>query len=162
MLAIRMQRTGRKGHPMFRLVVQDSRRSPSRGKIVTQLGHYDPHQKTLVVEKDKAVFFLEHGAHPSDRVARLLKSEGINLPKWVHLQENNPRAVKNINKLRRNRPAGAEVEKTETKPATPVTEEEAPAEETVVPTETEVSEKLPEDKPIEPTAETEADTTEKS
>lgn len=119
MLAIRMQRTGRSGHTMFRLVVQDSRRSPSRGKIVTQLGHYDPHQKTLVVEKEKAAFFLEHGAHPSDRIARLFKTEGIALPKWVHLEKNNTRPVKNVTKLRRNRPIETATEKTVPKPKTP-------------------------------------------
>ncbi|MGD0284509.1 MAG: 30S ribosomal protein S16 [Candidatus Saccharimonadales bacterium] len=130
MLAIRMQRTGRSGHTMFRLVVQDSRRSPSRGKIVTQLGHYDPHQKTLVVEKDKAAFFLEHGAHPSDRVARLFKTEGIALPKWVHLEKNNARPVKNVAKLRRNRPVEDTAEKIVSKPKTPTTiESEAVIEE---------------------------------
>jgi small subunit ribosomal protein S16 len=115
---------------MFRLVVQDSRRSPSRGKIVTQLGHYDPHQKTLVVEKDKAAFFLEHGAHPSDRVARLFKTEGIALPKWVHLEKNNARPVKNVAKLRRNRPVEDTAEKIVSKPKTPTTiESEAVIEE---------------------------------
>ena len=115
MLVIRMQRTGRSGHPMFRLVVQDSRRSPKRGKIVMQLGHYDPHQKTLVVDKDKATYFLEHGAHPSDRVARLFKLENINLPKWVHLEKKNVRPVKDSSKLRRNRPAGTEAKEVEIK-----------------------------------------------
>jgi small subunit ribosomal protein S16 len=121
-----MQRTGRSGHAMFRLIVQDSHRHPSRGKIVTQLGHYDPHQKTIVLDKEKAAFFLEHGAHPSDRVARLLKAEGITLPKWVQIKEKHARPVKNTDKLRRNRPAVAE----EPKPAPKTAEETAePAEE---------------------------------
>ena len=58
MLVIRMQRTGRKGHAQFRVVVQDSRRTPTSGKIVANLGHYNPHSKELVVDKEKAAFYL--------------------------------------------------------------------------------------------------------
>ena len=54
MLVIRLQRTGRKGHAQFRVVVQDSRRTPSSGKIVAALGHYNPHNKEIVVNKEKA------------------------------------------------------------------------------------------------------------
>jgi small subunit ribosomal protein S16 len=124
---------------MFRLIVQDSRRSPSRGKIIVQLGHYDPHRKTLVVEKEKAAFFLEHGAHPSDRVAKLFKTEGIALPKWVHLEKNKPRPVKNSAKLRRNRPV--ETEKTVIKPKSPTTSETDVAKKPPVPEETITTEK---------------------
>ena len=77
MLAIRMQRTGRKGHAMFRVIVQDSRLTPTSGKIVATLGNYDPHAQVFTLDKDKAAFYLEHGAQPSDRIARLLKNEGV-------------------------------------------------------------------------------------
>ena len=83
MLVIRMQRTGRKGHAQFRVVVQDSRRTPTSGRVVARLGSYDPHTKTATLDKEKAGYYLEHGAQPSDRVARLLKSEGVKLPDWV-------------------------------------------------------------------------------
>ena len=83
MLAIRMQRTGRKGHAMFRVVVQDSRTSPSSGKVVELVGNYDPHLKTAVITKERVKFFLDHGAHPSERVAKLLKDNDIKLPRWV-------------------------------------------------------------------------------
>jgi len=83
MLAIRMQRTGRKGHAMFRMIVQDSRLSPTSGKVVARLGSYDPHAKNLSINKEKASFYLEHGAQPSDRVVVLLKSEGVKLPAWA-------------------------------------------------------------------------------
>jgi len=82
-----MQRTGRKGHAMFRVIVQDARRTPTSGNLVAALGHYDPHTKVLVVDKTKASFYLEHGAQPSPRIARLLKSEGIKLPKWVIIRD---------------------------------------------------------------------------
>ena len=104
MLAIRMQRTGRKGHAMFRVVVQDSRLTPTSGRVVAQLGHYDPHTKTAVVDKDKASQFLTNGAQPSDRVARLLQKEGVKLPDWVKLSEEKKRTIRNAEKLRKNQP----------------------------------------------------------
>lgn len=117
MLAIRMQRTGRKGHAMFRLIVQDSRRTPTSGKVVAQLGSYDPHAKNLILNKEKATFYLQHGAQPSDRAARLMQSNGIELPSWVQLVTNKERAVRNADKRRSTTPAA---------PAEPVVE--APAE----------------------------------
>jgi len=121
MLVIRMQRTGRKGHAMFRVVVQDSRRTPTSGKIVAQLGSYDPHQKNVILDNEKAGFYLEHGAQPSDRVARLLKAEGVKLPSWVQLEADKQRAVRNADKRRSTSPA---VEAAAEEPAA-----EAPAEE---------------------------------
>jgi len=105
MLAIRMQRTGRKGHAMFRVVVQDSRLTPTSGKIVALLGSYDPHAKTTTLDKEKAATFLGNGAQPSDRVASLLKSEGVKLPKWVTVDTKKAGKLKNAEKLRKNRPA---------------------------------------------------------
>ena len=104
MLAIRMQRTGRKGHAMYRIVVQDSRYVPTSGKVVAQLGSYDPHAKTVTLDKEKAATFLANGAQPSDRVARLLASEGVALPKWYKAPEQKQKAIRNSDKLRRNQP----------------------------------------------------------
>ncbi len=104
MLTIRMQRTGRSGHAMFRLVVQDARRTPSSGKVVALLGSYDPHAKSLSFDKEKAAFYLEHGAQPSDRAAYLLQAEGMKLPKWVSVSSAKQGALRNPTKLRRNQP----------------------------------------------------------
>lgn len=104
MLAIRLQRTGRKGHAMFRMVVQDSRRTPTSGRFVAQLGSYDPHSKTLVIDKEKAAQYLKNGARPSDRVAHLLKEDGVKLPSWVILESNKKGALRNAEKLRKNQP----------------------------------------------------------
>lgn len=123
MLAIRMQRTGRKGHAMFRVVVQEARLTPSSGKIVALLGSYDPHAKTITLDKEKAATFLKNGAQPSDRAALLLKSEGVKLPKWVNIDTKKAGKLRNPDKLRKNRPAEPAAEE-------PVAEEsaEAPAE----------------------------------
>src|SRR4051794_24047747 len=104
MLVIRMQRTGRKGHAMFRVVVQDSRRTPTSGKIVAQLGSYDPHSKQVTLNKEKAAFYVDHGAQPSPRVTRLLKAEGVKLPDWVKLPAGKERTVRNADKRRSTRP----------------------------------------------------------
>lgn len=104
MLTIRMQRTGRKGHAMFRVVVQDARLTPTSGKVVAQLGSYDPHAKVATLDKEKAAFYLGHGAQPSDRAARLLQGEGVALPKWVKLSANKAGALRNPEKLRKNQP----------------------------------------------------------
>ena len=92
---------------MFRVIVQDSRRTPSSGKVVARLGSYDPHAKTITLDKEKASFYLEHGAQPSGRVAVLLKSEGVKLPDWVQLSPDKKREVRNADKRRSTRPEEA-------------------------------------------------------
>ncbi len=104
MLSIRMQRTGRKGHAMFRVVVQESRLTPTSGKVVAQLGSYDPHSKSVTLDSEKATFYLSHGAQPSDRAALLLQKQGVELPKWVKVSESKSRTIRNPEKLRRNQP----------------------------------------------------------
>jgi small subunit ribosomal protein S16 len=102
MLAIRMQRTGRKGHAQFRVIVQESRRTPTSGNIVVALGSYDPHTKAVTLDKEKAATYLNNGAQPSPRVALLLQKEGVKLPSWVKVDASKKRAIKNTEKLRRN------------------------------------------------------------
>lgn len=119
MLAIRMQRTGRSGHAMFRVIVQESRLTPTSGKIVATLGNYDPHAKQVTLDKEKIDFYLSHGAQPSDRIARLFKNEGVKLPDWVKVSADKQRAIRNPDKRR------------STKPAEPVEEVATPVEETV-------------------------------
>lgn len=105
MLAIRMQRTGRKGHAQFRMVVQDSRRTPSSGNIVAALGSYNPHTKVAKLDIEKATVYLNNGAQPSDRVAALLQKEGVKMPTWVVVRTTKERSTRNSEKLRRDQPA---------------------------------------------------------
>lgn len=104
MLAIRMKRTGRKGHAQFRVIVQDSHFHPSRGRVVAYLGSYNPHSKATQLDKELATKYLNNGAQPSDRVAHLLQAEGIKLPDWVKLSQPKERTTRNPEKLRRNQP----------------------------------------------------------
>ena len=117
MLVIRMQRTGRKGHAQFRVVVQDSRRTPTSGKVVAQLGSYNPHTKTTTLDKEKAATYLNNGAQPTERVVRLLKAEGVKLPSWVKDPTAKAGKLRNPEKLRKNQPKEE-----------PAAEEAAPAE----------------------------------
>lgn len=128
MLAIRMQRTGRSGHAQFRVVVQDSRFSPTRGRVVSYLGSYNPHTKDAKIDAVKASQYLANGAQPSDTVARLFKKEGIKLPDWVKLSEPKKRDIRNPEKRRSTAPAQAETSSPE-QPAEAETAEEATQEE---------------------------------
>ena len=120
MLVIRLQRTGRKGHAQFRVVVQDSRRTPTSGKVVAQVGTYDPHSKQTNIDKERAAHYLNHGAQPSPRVALLLQREGVELPKWVKDTAKKSSAIRHPEKLRRNQPK----EDVTTEPAEPATTSE--------------------------------------
>ncbi|MEI6237259.1 MAG: 30S ribosomal protein S16 [Candidatus Saccharibacteria bacterium] len=100
-----MQRTGRKGHAQFRIVVQESRQTPSSARVVASIGTYNPHTKEVKVDSEKVTFYLKNGAQPSERVATLLKKEAVKLPSWVVLAKKEKKTTKNIDKLRKNRPA---------------------------------------------------------
>lgn len=131
MLSIRFQRTGRKGHAQFRIVVQDSRLTPTSGKVVARLGSYNPHTKTVILDKEKAEFYLKNGAQPSDRAVRMFKAEGIKLPDWVKDPAAKERAVRNPEKRRSTAPAEAPAEEPSEAPAEEAAAEsaEAPAKE---------------------------------
>ncbi|MFO0971356.1 MAG: 30S ribosomal protein S16 [Candidatus Saccharimonadales bacterium] len=141
MLAIRMQRTGRKGYPTYRVIVQEAHRQPTSGKVVANLGSYNPHTKETSLDKEKVATFLKNGAQPSDRVVKLLQAEKVALPAWVKVtSDKKQKTIKNVEKLRRNQPkdevaeARAEEAAPEAVPAETAVEEtpatEAPVEET--------------------------------
>jgi small subunit ribosomal protein S16 len=121
MLAIRMQRTGRSGHSQFRVIIQDSRFSPKRGRIVAYVGSYNPHTKTAEIDTEKISQYLANGAQPSDRVAKLLQKEGVKLPDWVKLEPHQSGSTRNAAKRRSTRPAEAEPVPTDPAADTPAT-----------------------------------------
>jgi small subunit ribosomal protein S16 len=75
---IRLRRQGRKKSPMYRIVVADSR-SPRDGKFLEILGQYQPLQgKTaLSLNSERAQYWIENGAQPSDTVRSLLRRAGL-------------------------------------------------------------------------------------
>jgi small subunit ribosomal protein S16 len=131
MLAIRMQRIGRKGLPQYRVVVQDSRRTPSSGRVVSTLGSYNPHSKEVILDKEKSQTYLNNGAQPSERVVAIFKKEGIKIPSWIKESNKNERSVRKPEKLRKNQPKEEAVEAPEAtaeEPAAEVAPEEAKTE----------------------------------
>ena len=123
MLAIRLQRVGRAGYPTYRLAVQESQRHPSSGRVVAYVGSYNPHTKDANVQVEVAQKYLDNGAQPTPRVAKLLKDAGVKLPKWVkEAAGDKQKTIRNAEKLRKNQPKEEVVEEA------PVEEAEAPAE----------------------------------
>ncbi len=136
MLVIRLQRTGRKNQPTFRVVLTE-KTAPTKSGEQEILGHYLPNRDPVVFECDteRVKHWISKGAVPSDTVARLLKKAGmdgldqyvVRYTKQKPKKEPPPEAAKPA-------PApaaeAAEAPKEEAPAASPVSEEK-PAEEPV-------------------------------
>lgn len=111
MLAIRLQRVGRKGYPVYRLAVQEAQRHPSSGRVVAYVGSYNPHTKEAKIQAELAQKYLDNGAQPSPRVVRLLKEAGVKMPKWVkEADTTRQKTIRNSEKLRKNQPKEEQTE----------------------------------------------------
>ena len=77
MVKIRLARHGAKKRPFYRIVVAESR-SPRDGRYIELLGTYDPLQNpaAITLKREKLDKWLQHGAQPTDTVARLIKMVG--------------------------------------------------------------------------------------
>jgi small subunit ribosomal protein S16 len=75
---IRLRRVGSNKNPIWRVVVAD-KRSPRDGRTIETIGHYNPQTdpSTIVIDEERARHWLERGAQPSDTVAGLLRTKGI-------------------------------------------------------------------------------------
>jgi small subunit ribosomal protein S16 len=114
MLAIRLQRVGRKAYPTYKIIVQDAHRHPSSGRVVAYVGSFNPHTKEVTLDKDSIERYMDNGAQPTSRVIRLLQDAKVKLPKWVDLPKTDAKkATRNPEKLRKNLPEEAAVEVTE-------------------------------------------------
>ncbi len=73
MVKIRLQRVGKKKAPFYHVVVADSK-SPRDGKIIEQIGTYDPMTKpsTIVLDKEKVATWIKNGAQPTETVKALI------------------------------------------------------------------------------------------
>ncbi|HKJ30499.1 MAG TPA: 30S ribosomal protein S16 [Balneolales bacterium] len=92
MVKIRLQRRGRKKKPYYHIVAADSR-SPRDGRIIEDLGRFNPviHPNLVQLDVDRAVYWIKNGAKASDSVRSLLKEEGVyyrvHLERWGKSQE---------------------------------------------------------------------------
>ena len=75
---IRLKRMGKKRHPIYRIVVADSR-SPRDGRFIEEVGTYDPNQEPSVfdIKEESVKKWLADGAQPTETVGKLLKIAGI-------------------------------------------------------------------------------------
>ena len=75
---IRLRRTGRKNSPSFRIVVAESA-SPRDGRFIEIIGQYYPRQGDTAVQlnTERANYWLDSGALPSDTVRSLLRKAGV-------------------------------------------------------------------------------------
>ena len=70
---------GSKRNPYYRIVVADSR-SPRDGRIIEQIGSYNPvskEEENITLDEDKAIEWLKDGAKPSDTVRNILSRKGV-------------------------------------------------------------------------------------
>jgi small subunit ribosomal protein S16 len=81
---LRLKRFGRKNRAFFRLNAIDSR-TPRDGRVIEELGMYDPIEKdqakALRLNRERIEYWLGVGAIPSDTVVSLLKKSGIPVKK---------------------------------------------------------------------------------
>ncbi|CEP68340.1 Ribosomal protein S16 [Moorella glycerini] len=75
---IRLKRMGAKKAPFYRVVVADSR-SPRDGRVIEEIGYYNPVKQPaeINVDEEKALRWLSTGAQPSETVRALLKKAGV-------------------------------------------------------------------------------------
>ncbi|MDR6849186.1 small subunit ribosomal protein S16 [Sphingomonas sp. BE270] len=80
-VSIRLSRGGSKKRPYYRIVVADAR-NPRDGKFIEKIGTYNPllakdDEKRIVLDTERANYWLGVGAQPTDRVARFLDVTGV-------------------------------------------------------------------------------------
>ncbi|BAG83980.1 30S ribosomal protein S16 [Candidatus Azobacteroides pseudotrichonymphae] len=83
---IRLQRHGRKGYAFYHIVIADSR-APRNGNFIERIGFYNPNTNpaTINLKFERALYWLNVGAQPTDTARNILSCEGIFLKK--HLLE---------------------------------------------------------------------------
>lgn len=77
MLKIRLQRTGRKNVPTFRIVLTDSKNSTKSGKFIEVLGNHDPRGDKGEVKADKVKYWMSQGAQLTGTLHNLFIKKGI-------------------------------------------------------------------------------------
>ncbi|MDQ5901385.1 MAG: small subunit ribosomal protein [Patescibacteria group bacterium] len=77
MLKIRLQRTGRKNEPHFRVVVGEHTNAAQSGKFIEVLGSYDPKAGTVNLKEEKVKYWISKGAKASGTVHNFLVDKKV-------------------------------------------------------------------------------------
>lgn len=137
MLKIRLARTGKRGHPMYRIVVMEAR-SSLQGTVVDTIGTYNPSLKKdgLVLDKPKYDEWVKKGAQASDAVLRFVMTKAEKQKRWPDIKAKKAEKVAEKSEPKaeepkvEEKPAEESVESTEVKTEEPSTAEETAVEET--------------------------------
>lgn len=81
---IRLQRHGHKGYAFYHIVIADSR-APRDGKFIERIGSYNPNTDpaTIDLNFDRALYWVQTGAQPSDTVRNILSGQGVYMKKHL-------------------------------------------------------------------------------
>jgi small subunit ribosomal protein S16 len=94
---LRMTRMGRRHRPFFRINAVDSR-TPRDGRILEKIGHYDPiekdKEKQIVLDVERAQYWIDKGAIPSETVSEILEKHGITDKHAIARKARRERALK--------------------------------------------------------------------
>ena len=76
MLTIRLRRMGNRNRPFYRVVVSDSRKTPS-ASAVEEVGHYNPlsDPPQVRIDAERVNYWVGVGARPSRTVQRLMRTQ---------------------------------------------------------------------------------------
>lgn len=121
MLTIKLSRTGKKKHPLYRLVVLEKARDPW-GRHLENLGTYDPHAKKAELKAERIRYWIGQGAKMTATVNNLLISQNV-------LSGEKVRASKS--KLGKKKRAALTLKEKTAAPQEPAVKEETKTEETL-------------------------------
>ena len=81
---IRLQRGGRKNYAFYSIVIADAR-APRDGKFTEKIGTYNPNTNPATVDLnfERALYWVETGAQPTDTARNILKGEGVYMMKHL-------------------------------------------------------------------------------
>lgn len=120
---LRMKKLGRNKRPFFRICAIDSR-APRDGKVIEELGHYDPLVKDTdaraILNGERIAYWLSVGAQPSENVQVLIKKYGQGGTRVAEQQAA-------LERIKSTRPQAPAPYIPPPKPAEPPPAEEAPA-----------------------------------
>ena len=131
---IRLSRGGAKKRPFYKIVVAEAL-SPRDGKFIERLGSYNPmvpkdHAERLVLDVERAKYWISKGAQPTLRVAKMLSSDG--LVKAPVIRDQPIKSAPGKKRLEREAEAAEKLASAEEAPAAEASVEEAPAAEAPV------------------------------
>ncbi len=97
MVKIRLRRKGKKHYPVYDIVVVDARVKRD-GKYLERLGYFDPNTQpsTIQINSERAIFWLNQGAQPTDTVRNLLSYEGVLLARHLQFKGKTPEEIEEI------------------------------------------------------------------